>query len=173
MLALYKPQFSIHTLLFVHKLSVTNIKMWAYSPLLPSQILILSLLASIFLPLSTSTHDYHDALTKSILFFEGQRSGWLPPDQRATWRGNSAISDGTQAGVDLEGGYYDAGDNVKFGFPLAFTTTMLSWGIMEFGELMPPDELRNAEVAVRWATDYLLKTISHPGLIFVQVSDIQ
>ncbi|KAL4564621.1 hypothetical protein LXL04_028687 [Taraxacum kok-saghyz] len=28
--------------------------------------------------------------------------------------------------VDLVGGYYDAGDNVKFGFPMAFTTTMLS-----------------------------------------------
>ena len=26
------------------------------------------------------------------------------------------------------GGYYDAGDNIKFGFPLAFSLTMLSWG---------------------------------------------
>ncbi|KAF2290673.1 hypothetical protein GH714_014947 [Hevea brasiliensis] len=29
--------------------------------------------------------------------------------------------------VDLTGGYYDAGDNVKFNFPMAFTTT-ISWG---------------------------------------------
>ncbi|KAJ3690697.1 hypothetical protein LUZ61_019861 [Rhynchospora tenuis] len=147
--------------------------MCPYSPaFLPFHFLLLVLLSSsIFLPLFASTHDYHDALTKSILFFEGQRSGRLPPDQRATWRGDSAFSDGSQAGVDLEGGYYDAGDNVKFGFPLAFTTTMLAWGVVEFGELMPPDELRNAEVAVRWSTDYLLKTISHPGVIFVQVGD--
>ncbi|KAJ4777040.1 Endoglucanase [Rhynchospora pubera] len=147
--------------------------MCPYSPaFLPFHFLLLILLSSSnFLPLCASTHDYHDALTKSILFFEGQRSGRLPPDQRATWRGDSAVSDGSQAGVDLEGGYYDAGDNVKFGFPLAFTTTMLAWGVVEFGELMPPDELRNAEVAVRWATDYLLKTIAHPGLIFVQVGD--
>jgi len=27
--------------------------------------------------------------------------------------------------VDLTGGCYDAGDNVKFGLPLAFTTTRL------------------------------------------------
>ncbi|XP_064995545.1 endoglucanase 23-like [Musa acuminata AAA Group] len=131
---------------------------------------LLQLLLSVSLTLASS-HDYHEALSKSILFFEGQRSGKLPPDQRAGWRGDSALSDGSEAGVDLTGGYYDAGDNVKFGFPMAFTTTMLSWSVIEFGELMPTDELRNAAVAIRWATDYLLKTISHPGLVFVQVGN--
>ncbi|PPD69391.1 hypothetical protein GOBAR_DD33736 [Gossypium barbadense] len=33
--------------------------------------------------------------------------------------------------VDLVGGYYEAGDNVKFGFPLAFTTSMLSWNVID------------------------------------------
>ncbi|KAL6846005.1 hypothetical protein ACP4OV_023453 [Aristida adscensionis] len=113
-------------------------------------------------------HDYGDALTKSILFFEGQRSGRLPAAQRASWRGDSGVSDGAAAGADLEGGYYDAGDNVKFGFPMAFTTTMLAWSVVEFGEHMPPGERRHAADAVRWATDYLLKTLAHPGVIFVQ-----
>jgi len=36
--------------------------------------------------------------------------------------------------VDLTGGYYDAGDNVKSGFPIAFTTPMLSWSVLEFGD---------------------------------------
>ncbi|KAF9596929.1 hypothetical protein IFM89_014493, partial [Coptis chinensis] len=27
-------------------------------------------------------------------------------------------------------------DNVKFGFPMAFTTTMLPWSVLEFGGLM-------------------------------------
>ncbi|PNT65007.1 endoglucanase 23 [Brachypodium distachyon] len=116
-------------------------------------------------------HDYRDALSKSILFFEGQRSGRLPADQRAAWRGDSGESDGGGAGVDLEGGYYDAGDNVKFGFPMAFTATMLSWSVIEFGDLMPPAERRHAVAAVRWATDYLLKTIAHPGVLFIQVGD--
>ncbi|KAJ3692751.1 hypothetical protein LUZ60_011846 [Juncus effusus] len=141
-----------------------------YSLPLPS-FHILLLLALSFLPYCFSIHDYHDALSKSILFFEGQRSGRLPASQRAAWRGDSAVSDGSQAGVDLEGGYYDAGDNVKFHFPMAFTTTMLAWGIVEFGQSMPHEERRNAKVAVRWATDYLLKTIAHPGLVFVQVGD--
>lgn len=70
--------------------------------------------------------------------------------------------------VDLVGGYYDAGDNVKFGFPMAFTTTMLSWSVLEFGGLMK-GELQNAREAIRWATDYLLKATVYPDTIFVQV----
>lgn len=71
--------------------------------------------------------------------------------------------------VDLVGGYYDAGDNMKFGFPMAFTTTMLSWSLIEFGGLVK-SELPNAKDAVRWATDFLLKATSHPDTIYVQVS---
>ncbi|KAK9942755.1 hypothetical protein M0R45_008404 [Rubus argutus] len=82
------------------------------------------------------------------------------------------LSDGWTYNADLTGGYYDAGDNVKFGFPMAFTTTMLAWSVVEFGDSMPPDDLRNALVATRWATDYLLKTVSQqPNRIFVQVGD--
>lgn len=50
----------------------------------------LSLLCTAFTP-----HDYSDALEKSILFFEGQRSGRLPTNQRLKWRGNSGLSDGS------------------------------------------------------------------------------
>lgn len=70
--------------------------------------------------------------------------------------------------VDLVGGYYDAGDNIKFGFPMAFTTTMLSWSVIEFGGLMR-EELQHAKQAVRWGTDYLLKATAHPDTIYVQV----
>ncbi|KAF3435787.1 hypothetical protein FNV43_RR22879 [Rhamnella rubrinervis] len=120
---------------------------------------------------SSSGHDYSDALSKAILFFEGQRSGFLPKDQRQSWRANSGLSDGWTYNTDLTGGYYDAGDNVKFGFPMAFTTTMLAWSVIEFGDSMPPGELRNALVAIRWATDYMLKTVAQPNRIFVQVGD--
>jgi hypothetical protein len=43
--------------------------------------------------------DYKDALSKSILFFEGQRSGKLPADQRVRWRGDSGLSDGMMGNV--------------------------------------------------------------------------
>ncbi|KAK2978285.1 hypothetical protein RJ640_017136 [Escallonia rubra] len=140
------------------------------SPHYPILLLCLLLFAR-FRLYQSSNHEYGEALSKCILFFEGQRSGSLPHDQRMTWRANSGLGDGSTVNVDLTGGYYDAGDNIKFGFPMAFTTTMLAWSVIEFGEMMPPAELRNALVAIRWATDYLLKTVSQPNRIFVQVGD--
>ncbi|XP_059655367.1 endoglucanase 8-like [Cornus florida] len=142
-----------------------------HSPTFPSFSLVFSLLFLLTPPLSTAgRHDYGDALRKSILFFEGQRSGKLPPDQRIKWRRDSALRDGATAGVDLTGGYYDAGDNIKFGFPMAFTTTMLSWSVIDFGKSMGP-ELNNAVKAVRWGTDYLLKVTAVADGVYVQVGD--
>lgn len=63
------------------------------------------LLASSPLPTSlAATHDYGDALHKSILFFEGQRSGKLPSDQRLKWRRDSALHDGSTEGVSTKTG---------------------------------------------------------------------
>ncbi|KAM3239588.1 hypothetical protein ACQJBY_053340 [Aegilops geniculata] len=115
--------------------------------------------------------DYADALAKSLLFFQGQRSGRLPPDQAVKWRSNSAMSDGSAANVDLTGGYYDGGNNVKFNFPMAFTATMLSWSIIEYGGRMD-GRVHDARGAVRWATDYLLKAAkATPGKLYVGVGD--
>ena len=58
--------------------------------------------------------------------------------------------------VDSVRGYYDAGHNVKFGFPMAFTTTMLAWSVIGFGRFMG-DELKNAKISISWATYYFLK----------------
>ncbi|MBA0639197.1 hypothetical protein Goklo_022245, partial [Gossypium klotzschianum] len=117
-----------------------------------------------------ASHDYGAALTKSILFYEGQRSGKLPPTQRITWRKDSALRDGFEIGVDLVGGYYDAGDNVKFTFPMAFSITMLAWSLLEFGQSLGTD-LQHSLKAIQWGTDYLLKATSVPGFVFAQVSD--
>lgn len=43
--------------------------------------------------------NYREALAKSLLFFQGQRSGRLPKDQQVTWRSNSGLSDGLIAHV--------------------------------------------------------------------------
>ncbi|XP_031280369.1 endoglucanase 15-like [Pistacia vera] len=116
--------------------------------------------------------DYGLALSKSLLFYEAQRSGKLPPDQRVTWRADSALKDGSDVGVDLVGGYYDAGDNVKFGFPMAFTVTMLSWSTIEFkAKLAENKEFRNALSAIKWGTDYFLKAHPKPDVLYGQVGD--
>lgn len=169
-------------------------------------ILCLTLCSSAFCCHAFTSQEYSDALEKSILFFEGQRSGKLPSNQRLKWRANSGLSDGSSYHVstswthvlsfgikirwmklnhfvlirwlllpcgfqvDLVGGYYDAGDNVKFGLPMAFTTTLLAWSVIEFGDSMH-GEIENARAAIRWSTDYLLKAATAtPGTLYVQVS---
>ena len=44
---------------------------------------------------------------KSILFYEAQRSGKLPANNRIPWRGDSALNDAGNNGEDLTGGWYD------------------------------------------------------------------
>ncbi|XP_057966769.1 endoglucanase 6 [Malania oleifera] len=123
-------------------------------------------------PFAFGGHDYGQALSKSILFFEAQRSGYLPSNQRVTWRSNSGLNDGKASGVDLVGGYYDAGDNVKFGLPMAFTVTMMSWSIVEYGRQMASSgELGHAMDAVKWGTDYLIKAHPEPYVLYGEVGD--
>ena len=50
---------------------------------------------------SAQNYDYMEVLEKSLLFYEAQRSGPLPADNRIDWRGDSALDD-----VPV-GGYYD------------------------------------------------------------------
>jgi hypothetical protein len=49
------------------------------------------MLLLIGLPFALASHDYGQALSKSILFFEAQRSGYLPHNQRVTWRADSSL----------------------------------------------------------------------------------
>ncbi|CAI7899535.1 unnamed protein product [Closterium sp. NIES-53] len=117
--------------------------------------------------------DYADALAKAILFFEGQRSGPLDPaTTRVTWRNDSGLQDGAKNDVDLVGGYYDAGDNVKFGFPMAYTVTVLSWVVVEYGrQLDIQGQLGYTLDAIKWGSDFLLKAHTAPNELWGQVGD--
>ncbi|GAB2224685.1 hypothetical protein Droror1_Dr00005451 [Drosera rotundifolia] len=131
-----------------------------------------SLLVVFAVEFAFAGHDYGQALSKGILFYEAQRSGYLPGNQRVTWRSNSGLQDGKTSGVDLVGGYYDAGDNVKFGLPMAFTVTMMSWSIIEYGRQMASQgELGHALEAVKWGTDYFIKAHPEPYVLYGEVGD--
>ncbi|PWZ06444.1 Endoglucanase 16 [Zea mays] len=123
-------------------------------------------------PASSPRHDYEDALRKSLLYFEAQRSGRLPHGQRVTWRDHSGLTDGLEQGVDLVGGYYDAGDHVKFGLPMAFTVTMLSWSLLEYGaDVADAGELAHALESIKWGTDYFIKAHTRPDELWAEVGD--
>ena len=52
---------------------------------------------------------------------------------------------------------------------MAFTTTMLSWSVLEHGGRMKA-RVRDARAAVRWGADYLLKAATQtPGALYVGV----
>ncbi|MED6223967.1 hypothetical protein PIB30_079310 [Stylosanthes scabra] len=137
-------------------------------------ITLILLLLGLFLgpSLASSSFNYGDAVDKSLMFFEAQRSGKLPPQQRVKWRGNSGLNDGFSQGVDLVGGYYDAGDHVKFGLPMAYSVTMLSWGAIEFRkEITDLNQMGHTLWAIKWGTDYFLKAHPQPNVLWGQVGD--
>lgn len=114
--------------------------------------------------------DYGDALQKSFLFYEAQRSGNLPVTNRISWRGDSALTDGSDVDVDLAGGYYDAGDHVKFGFPMAGSMTMLSWSAIQYRDAYQQSgQLPFVLDAIKWGTDYILKAHTASNELWAQV----
>ncbi|KAF9678685.1 hypothetical protein SADUNF_Sadunf07G0060700 [Salix dunnii] len=116
--------------------------------------------------------NYGDALDKTLMFFEAQRSGKLPANQRVKWRGDSGLKDGYPQGVNLVGGYYDAGDHVKFGLPMAYTVTMLAWGAIDFRkEITELNQMGYALWSIGWGTDYFMKAHTQPNVLWAQVGD--
>lgn len=62
---------------------------------------------------------------------------------------------------DLVGGYYDAGDAIKFNFPMSFAMTMLSWSVIEYSaKYEAAGELNHVKEIIKWGTDYFLKTFN-------------
>ncbi|KAK9291471.1 hypothetical protein L1049_019419 [Liquidambar formosana] len=106
--------------------------------------------------------NYTIALHKALLFFNAQKSGKLPKSNGIPWRGDSGLNDGLpDVPGGLVGGYYDAGDNTKFHFPMAFAMTMLSWSLIEYNQKYQAiGEYNHARDLIKWGTDYLLLTFN-------------
>ncbi|XP_039818646.1 endoglucanase 12-like [Panicum virgatum] len=121
---------------------------------------------------------YAEALRKALLFFNAQKSGRLPRSNGIPWRGNSGLKDGSDAADvkgGLVGGYYDAGDNIKFHFPMAFSMTLQSWSVVEYSaKYKAVGEYDHVRELIRWGTDYLLRTFNSSastiGHVYAQVA---
>lgn len=109
--------------------------------------------------------NYTLALHKALMFFNAQRSGPLPKHNNVSWRGNSGMKDGLSDSAikkNLVGGFYDAGDAIKFNFPASFALTMLSWSVIEYSaKYEAAGELTHVKDTIKWGTDYLLKTFNN------------
>lgn len=80
------------------------------------------------------------------------------------------MSDGSEAKLDLSKGMYDAGDHMKFGFPMAFTATVLSWTILEYGDQMKVvNQLEPIQDSLKWITDYLINAHPTDNVLYIQV----
>ncbi|ANZ41122.1 endoglucanase [Lentzea guizhouensis] len=114
--------------------------------------------------------NYAEALQKSVWFYDAQRSGVLPRDNRVSWRADSAVRDGSDVGLDLSGGFYDAGDHVKFGLPFAFSMSMLAWGAVENrAAYAGSGQLPHLMANLRWGTDWIIKAHPSPNVVYGQV----
>jgi endoglucanase len=120
--------------------------------------------------LFAQSFNYGEALQKSLFFYEAQRSGDLPATNRINWRGDSGMLDGSDVGKDLTGGWYDAGDHVKFGLPMAASATLLAMGIVEYRDAyVQTGQLNSALDQLRWATDYFIKAHTAPNELYGQI----
>ncbi|KAI3941111.1 hypothetical protein MKX01_039651, partial [Papaver californicum] len=80
-------------------------------------------------------------------------------NNRVPWRGPSGLKDGNSINVKggLVGGYYDAGNNMKCNFPMAFSMSMLSWSVIEYShKYKSMGEYHHIREIIKWGTDYLL-----------------
>lgn len=121
---------------------------------------------------NTNNYNYGEALQKSIMFYEFQRSGKLPSDKRDNWRSDSGMDDGKDVGLDLTGGWYDAGDHVKFNLPMSYSSTMLAWSVYEDKESYEKSgQLSYIMDSIKWANDYFIKCHPEQDIYYYQVGD--
>jgi chitodextrinase len=123
-------------------------------------------------PAATGEFNYAEALQKAVWFYDAQRLGRLPANNRVSWRGNSFLSDGADAGLDLTGGFADAGDHIKATFPLAHSLTTLAWGMVDAPEGYTGSGQGQFLLSnLRWGTDYLIKAHPSANKLVAEVGD--
>ena len=137
-------------------------------------LLFLLIISFLIINIYSKSQDYARHIELSLLFYECQRSGPLPKNNRIFWRHDSMIDAGKDVNLDLTGGYYDAGDNVKFNFPGASALTLIAWSGIDFAQgYKKAGQWENFLDAVKWGADYFIKCHSGKNELYVQVGNGQ
>ncbi|KAI8083544.1 Six-hairpin glycosidase-like protein [Thamnidium elegans] len=120
----------------------------------------------------TGNVHYANLLNSSLWFYEAQRSGKLPSNNRVSWRSDSALNDGNDNNVNLTGGYYDAGDYLKFTLPLSYSLAIINWGaIVWFDGYQKANQVQYLKDMMKWGTDWLMQAHPDSNTFYVQVGD--
>ncbi|KAJ7276266.1 9 glycosyl hydrolase [Mycena haematopus] len=114
---------------------------------------------------------WNTLLGNLIYFYDAQRSGNLSAtNNRVPWRNSSAVNDGNDVGLDLSGGYYDAGDYIKATFPLSFTLMSVCWGAIDYGKGYDlANQTAYLDSMLRWGLDWMIKAHPSPSTLYVLV----
>ena len=123
---------------------------------------------------AAGNYNYGDALAKSLLFYQLQESGKLSEEtlSRTNWRADSGLKDGSDNGLDLTGGWYDAGDNVKFNLPMAYSSMILGWSYLNNPKAYKESGQEKWMLHdIKWANDYFVKCNPDSSTYYYQVGD--
>lgn len=114
-----------------------------------------------------SYYNYGEALQKSILFYKANRLGDLPDNYILPYRADAAMMDGKDAGLDLTGGWADAGDGIKFTHPMSYAAGQLGWAVYEYREAFEKSgQLDDILDEIKWATDFFIKAHPSPDVLY-------
>ncbi|MCU0354475.1 MAG: glycoside hydrolase family 9 protein [Cytophagales bacterium] len=109
---------------------------------------------------ASAQYNYAEGLQKALFFYEAQRSGKMPPGNRVHWRGDSHLQDGRDAGIDLTGGWYDAGDTPKWNVTMSFAASTLAWSAVAYPEAYRrTGQTPHLLGSLKWVGDYFIKCV--------------
>ncbi|MDE5945891.1 MAG: glycoside hydrolase family 9 protein [Oscillospiraceae bacterium] len=97
-----------------------------------------------------SKYNYAEALQKSMFFYQVQQAGKLPDWNQVSWRADSVEND------VVDGGWFDAGDHLKFSLTNAYTASVMAWGIIEYKDAVKKAGLYDLYLKnLQWGLDFV------------------
>ncbi|GAE90673.1 endoglucanase [Acetivibrio straminisolvens JCM 21531] len=152
---------------FHNKFALCVLLIFLAAVLLPSSALESKVQAASSPRYGGSYYNYGEALQKAILFYKANRLGDLPDDYILPYRADAAMTDGQDVGLDLTGGWADAGDGIKFTHPMSYAAGQLGWAVYEYRQAFEKSgQLDDILDEIKWATDFFIKAHPEPDVLY-------